>query len=85
MNMDKCLSSCNQMPEDDERHHQDLDEDIDQQDLDVPSMAKIIKKNGVPYIVIENNGRGQRIEMEAFEYYRTLKKLIEEHHPGSLV
>jgi len=48
-------------------------------------MAAIIKKNGVPYVVIENNGRGQRIEMEGFEYYRTLKKLIEEDHPGSLV
>jgi len=76
VNMGKCFSSCNQTPEADDIHHQVLDG---------PSMAEIIKKNGVPYIVIENKGRGQRIEMEAFEYYRTLKKLIEEDHPGSLV
>ena len=47
------------------------------------SMPTVTMKNGTAYLVFKNNGKGEGVEVEASQYLKGFKNLIEEQFPDA--
>ncbi len=47
------------------------------------SIPTVTMKNGAAHLVFKNNGKGEEVVVEADQYLKDFKNLIEEHFPNA--